>query len=41
MIFFDISLLMLKLIKFRRSPSKAYSLGKRISLNTEIMALIG
>ena len=40
MIFFDISLLILKLIEFRRSPLKVYSLEKRMSLNTEIMALI-
>lgn len=38
--FFNILLSMLKLIKFRRLLLKAYSLGKRISQNTKIMALI-
>ena len=39
--FFDILLLMLKLIKFRRLPLKTYNLEKKINQNTEIMTLIG
>lgn len=41
MIFFNISLLMLKLIKFRRLPLKTYNLKKKMNQITKIMALIG